>query len=520
MDFMPQSHLFIADPLHSCVVMRCLLIIFAILFVAESAIAQKYDYTWLLGYTPATGFDPDSTIGFTVFPVGQGVENMFYKLAIGQPRNTNASICHPETGELLMYFDGCRIFNRDFEIMENGDSLFHGIWWKEWCDSGTKSYTGFRGGLILPVYEDTSKYLIIHKLDSLHPKFIYNQALIYSIVETKNGFSKVEDKSIIIFRDSMYWGHLHASRHPDGLGWWVISMIHGRDEFVLAYVSLDTTYKHGTKKFMDYAYESLIGGNTVFSPHGTQIAVTSRMEGVQLFDFNRETGDISNMRMWDFPDSILTLELKSQFSPNGRYLYVTNTLDLWQIDTWAEDLNAGTVYIAEWDGLTIGGFFRTAFGEMVIGPDCRIYMGTSGTTRYLHVIHHPDLPGQACGFDMRGITLKSVNGHAMPLFPNYRLDLGPVCDPTLTIAEHPVLVATTPLEVFPNPATSEVHVRLADSPPGGQMAVYDVNGREVYRHPWPGEQHRFSVSGWPAGLYFINYYSAEGRYASGRVVVE
>ena len=52
------------------------------------------------------------------------------------------------------------------------------------------------------------------------------------------------------------------------------------------------------------------------------------------------------------------------------------------------------------------------------------------------------------------------------------------------------------------------------------MAVYEVSGREVYRHTWPGEQHRFSVSGWPAGLYFINYYGSDGRYASGRVVVE
>lgn len=71
-----------------------------------------------------------------------------------------------------------------------------------------------------------------------------------------------------------------------------------------------------------------------------------------------------------------------------------------------------------------------------------------------------------------------------------------------------------------SPTSSEVNVRLPYSPPGGQMAIYDVSGREVYRHTWPGEQHRFSVSGWPAGLYFINYYGSDGQYASGRVVVE
>jgi hypothetical protein len=503
-------------------VMRYLLVISAILTVAVTAIAQKYDYTWILGYEPLTGYDPDSMIGLNKVNLEKGFEQSMYIAKYGSLLNTNASICHPETGDLLMYFDGCRIFNRDFEIMENGDSLFHGIWWKEWCDSGTKSYSGHRSGLILSFIQDSSKYMVVHTRDSISPKFIYNQELRYSIVEFNEGdYGKVISKAKTIYKDSTYLGFLHAARHPDGIGWWVLSFAyHGRDEFLLSYVSLDTVYKHSAYKFQDFQLYDVDGGALVFNSYGDKIVFSTLYEGVHLFDFDRNTGLISNHRIWLFPDSMVTFRLTVQFSPNGRYLYVTNTLDLWQIDTWAEDLNAGTVYIAEWDGLTIGGFFRTAFGEMVIGPDCKIYMGTSGTTRYLHVIHHPDLPGQACGFDMRGITLKSVNGHAMPLFPNYRLDLGPVCDPTLTTAEHTVLVATTPLEVFPNPATSEVHVRLADSPLGGQMAVYDVTGREVYRHGWPGEQHRFSVSGWPSGLYFINYYSAEGRYASGRVVVE
>lgn len=490
--------------------------------IISNSIAQKYDYTWVLGYTPSLGYDPDSALGLTVIPWYLALDSMFYKTKYGYMLNTNASIAHPETGELLMYFDGCRIFNRNYEIMENGDSLFHGKWWKEYCETEPKSYTGHRSGMILPFTQDTSKYMVVHARDSINPKFIYNQALRYSIVEFKDGdLGKVVTKAQTVYQDSSYLGFLHASRHPDGVGWWVLSFAYkGRDEFILSYVSLDTVYKHSTSKFQDFTFYDVNGGNLVFNPQGDKIALSTLEKDVHLFDFDRQTGLISNHKTWYFPDSIITFRLTVQFSPNGRFLYITNNLDLWQIDTWAEDLNEGTVYIAEWDGLTIGGFFRTAFGDMVIGPDCKIYMGTSGTTRYMHVIHHPDLPGLACGFDMRGITLKAINGSYMPIFPNYRLDLGPVCDPTLTSTTHPILVTTTLLEVYPNPATSEVWVRLPDSLPGGQMAVYDVSGREVYSHPWPGEQVRFSVSGWPSGMYFINYYSAEGHYASGRLVVE
>jgi hypothetical protein len=502
--------------------MKWLVLLATFLLGLNYCFSQKYDYTWVLGYTPSSGYDPDSALGLTVIPWNLSIDSMYYKSNKGSMLQTNASIAHPETGELLMYFDGCRIFNRDFEIMENGDSLFHGIWWKEWCDSGTKSYPGHRSGMILSFIQDSSKYMVVHSRDSISPKFVYNQELRYSIIEFNGeGLGEVVTKAKTIYKDSTYLGFLHATRHPDGLGWWVLSFAyHGRDEFILSYVSLDTMYKHSTHKFQDFQLYDVDGGSLVFNSDGNKIAFSTLEENVHVFNFDRNTGLISNHRMWLFPDSIVTFRLTAQFSPNGRFLYVTNTLDLWQIDTWAEDLNAGTVYIAEWDGLTIGGFFPTSFGDMVIGPDCKIYMGTAGTTRFMHVIHHPDLPGQACGFEMRGGELKSVNGSYMPLFPNYRLDLGPVCDPTLTTSEHPVLVTTTPLEVYPNPTSSEVNVRLPDSPPGGQMAVYDVSGREVYRHTWPGEQHHFSVSGWPAGLYFINYYGMDGQYASGRVVVE
>ncbi len=80
-------------------------------------------------------------------------------------------------------------------------------------------------------------------------------------------------------------------------------------------------------------------------------------------------------------------------------------------------------------------------------------MNTNGTTPFLHVVYHPDLPGLACGFEQRAVKLPATNGNCMPLLVNYRLDTGPECDSTLSTSSFlPVLVETVPLIILPNPA--------------------------------------------------------------------
>lgn len=64
--------------------LRLLILLFFMPILPGSMLqAQKHDYTWLMGYTPSTGYDPDSTIGFTIIPFEEGIGNMYYKLGTG-----------------------------------------------------------------------------------------------------------------------------------------------------------------------------------------------------------------------------------------------------------------------------------------------------------------------------------------------------------------------------------------------------------------------------------------------------
>jgi hypothetical protein len=501
--------------------MKCFITIVLICLIIGPTSAQKYDYTWVLGYWPITGSDPDSNIGFTVIPFKTGLDYMYYKLGEGSMSNTNSLICDPETGDLLFYFDGCRVYNREFEIMENGDSLFHGPWWTEWCETGSKSYVFRNNGIALPVTIDEKiNYFLPHFRDTITATNGYNKQLNYLRVDfSENPLGVVVEKSIPVHYDSTVFFILDAVRHVDGNSWWLFT-VSLRHDFVKYLLTQDGMYFHSTQKMADYSRHSINGGFLRFSPDGSKLALTTRDHGTHLMDFDRSTGALSNLRVWTMPDTNFTFTVMAEFSPNSRLLYITNRRYLWQVDTWQSDLDAGTIEVGEWDGFVVGGFFSTSFCQPRLAPDCKLYMGTCGTTRFIHVIHHPDLPGHACGFEQRGIELISVNGRTMPLLPNYRLGTGPVCDPSLaTSTTSPIWVETVELHIRPNPASGEVWVSLPESPPGGRLSVYDMAGREVYHHTWPGEQHTFYVGGWPPGLYFLNYYSPEGKYASGKLVV-
>ena len=46
--------------------------------------------------------------------------------------NHNAEISDKETGNLLFYYNGCRVVDSTFNLMENGDSINFGETWKHY----------------------------------------------------------------------------------------------------------------------------------------------------------------------------------------------------------------------------------------------------------------------------------------------------------------------------------------------------------------------------------------------------
>ncbi len=127
-------------------------------------------------------------------------------------------------------------------------------------------------------------------------------------------------------------------------------------------------------------------------------------------------------------------------SPNSRYLYAATQDKVFQFDLEAPVIAYSKKLVAEFDGFyDTSPPFTTLFFYQQLAPNGKIYMCTANGTRYLHVIHQPNLPYPNCNLEQHSITLPRINGQSLPNFPNYRL--GPLddspCD-TLGLDNHPV----------------------------------------------------------------------------------
>lgn len=143
--------------------------------------------------------------------------------------------------------------------------------------------------------------------------------------------------------------------------------------------------------------------------------------GITLLEFNRCEGQLSNARFYRV-DSVNTFTSLA-FSPNSRFIYFNNSSRLMQLDTWAAPDEHPIDTIANWDAYYELNMppFSDGFALSQLAPDGKIYLSASASSRHLHVIERPDLPGQACGFRQHGFPLPTSNGGTVPHFPNYRL---------------------------------------------------------------------------------------------------
>ncbi|MBK7344697.1 MAG: hypothetical protein IPJ06_17370 [Saprospiraceae bacterium] len=171
------------------------LIVFLLSFTCLIGFSQKSDYTWVLGYKPINP-DPDSLLGINLVNYSIGIKKAGYLPGEGHMLLTNASISHPETGELLAYTDGCRIFNRQFEQMINGDSINFGKTWSQYCTNffGVTYYPSINTALFLPRPGHPDEVYLIHAKDTITKQSTYWMDKIYaSTISFKtfpNGFVK------------------------------------------------------------------------------------------------------------------------------------------------------------------------------------------------------------------------------------------------------------------------------------------------------------------------------------------
>ncbi|MCC7244857.1 MAG: T9SS type A sorting domain-containing protein [Saprospiraceae bacterium] len=486
--------------------------------------AQKHDYIWLTG--DGSGEQSDflgMKMDFNTNPM-----QVISDIRDMQFRTVNASMSDT-SGHLLFYSNGCRVMSYTGQLMENGEGLNPGYVYNVKCTQGMKTYTsGDQSILSLLQPESSSQYYIFHKRVGINfsPLDVYTDMLFYSVVDMTANFGrgKVIAKNIPLIADSLSFGEMTAVKHANGKDWWILTpKDHSNTWYKLLFTKdgiVDTLEQTiGTPPRVQAS-----GGIQVcFSPDGSKLFRTNPQQAVKMYDFDRATGsftgfDTISVDYHNYPQAVTSY---CAVSPNGRYLYVTTILYVFQFDLWADDISASQQIVAEWDGFVepVG----ITFGKMQLAPDCKIYI-LSVDSKYYHVIHHPDEAGLDCDVEQRGVVFPATSGSSMPSFPNYRL--GPLdnpglpCSPVVAVSgPSPTLLAQ--VSVFPNPATDEIKVVL--NQPLSAVAGWrltDATGRSVREYSIePGtDKIRVPVSDLPVGVYYWHL-TVSGQVAgSGKVV--
>jgi hypothetical protein len=149
-----------------------------------------------------------------------------------------------------------------------------------------------------------------------------------------------------------------------------------------------------------------------FSPDASMLAFNSSEDKkVYLYGFDNATGQMSNPQEIPYSDNPDDIGRGLAFSFDSRFIYVTTSSDLYQIDL--QDGNS-VEHIAHHFGPDEDGW-PVAMGNITLGPDCRMYISPGSTTYYLHVVHHPNEKGAACGFEARALRTASMVPVTAPL---------------------------------------------------------------------------------------------------------
>jgi hypothetical protein len=280
-----------------------------------------------------------------------------------------------------------------------------------------------------------------------------------------------------IFLGNTEPGRLSTIIAADSISYWVSSYNLEHDELVVHRIGGDGNVLEEVRTATDEMVYINASFQTAFAAAGDRFATVFEYEGLRIYDFNRATGQFSNLRTYPLPDSSVNTR-GVIFSPNGRYVYTTFSTKLYQTDV----VTGHSILIARHENARDETGWPIAMGNMRVGPDCRIYVGPSATTDYFHVIHSPDEEGLACDFQFRAIRTPTWVSFQLPNVP---MTLDPAkCRDLPWILSPPVSNGPPPapqlaVRVFPNPA------------------------REVVRLAWPRDVR--------AGSYRWRLYSMDGR---------
>ena len=384
-----------------------------------------------------------------------------------------------------------RLYDKTHQVMQNGDSLICLGWYHDI--------------LIVPKSVNDSTFYVFNAGVS-GPYF----GLYYSIVDLKlnNRLGAVTQKNVLIDTTATK-DALMAVKHGNGKNWWLVTRkwdyynVTANNEFYVYLVDSNGISPLPTQSIG--AMRTTNGGDITFNSDGTKMAVCDWRNLIELYDFDRCTGMISNPVNIEMPSTTGPFKYyhSISFSPNDSYLYVLANLNA------MDDVEINQYYLLTSNiqaSKTLIGTLRDSASAvmMKLAPNGNIYISAAASipgsgypypsnlytnvNTNLTVINYPDSAGAACDFQPYSFSL---GGHrtyrGLPHNPNYSMGpwVGSPCDTLATTGIASPQTESKPfLQAWYNHEWDMIHVNASKlQGKKGVLRLLDIEGRIVFEKP-------------------------------------
>lgn len=349
-----------------------------------TAIAQNQNNQWRFGSNGTIDFNtvPPSSPGNSLILTGEG----------------SASIADRNTGALLFYTDGIRIWNANNQVMPNGSGLL-----------GGDQLSSTTAAVIIPKPFDNNLYYVV----TIDQQFT-NNGVRYSVVDMtlNGGLGDIVSGQKNIPLYSTNSEKLHVVPTSDGCGYWLITYNMSSSSFV--------SFRIDANGINTSPVVSTVGssqgngaGHIKVNRQFNKLAIGNLFGAlIELFDFNNATGVVSNPITWSYTLSNSSVFYGIEFSPDGSKLYVSNLERIVQYDITQP--TAALIQASTYDVSAGLSFYSAA--ALQLGPDNKIYVASGG----IDAINAPNNAGAACDFQQNAITLNNGNsGYGLPQWIYY-----------------------------------------------------------------------------------------------------
>jgi gliding motility-associated-like protein len=384
-----------------------------LLLLAKLDVESQLYNNWYFGFETAVTFNPIDGV-----PGPTAIGNSAMSTSEG-----SASISD-ENGNLVFYTNGVTVYDREHKVMVNGEGL-----------AGNSSSS--QSVVIVP-QPGNDRFYFVFTCDAMENSFANGYR--YSVVDISlnNGNGSVISKNVLLWASGSE--RLTAARHANGVDVWIITNDNNSNIFrswLLTCGGLNSTPVNSTAgAVLDQDITANLGMLKI-SPDGKQLCQTHLPEFdeveiipnfAQIFDFDNQTGTISNARSIGFPGAQISA---CEYSPDSRMLYLSqpHQKKIDQIECKLPTLSAilsSRVTVPTPDN---------SYFAIQLGPDEKIYMCVP-SGNFLSVIENPNEKAPGCNYVPRKIQLLRSGAYlSLPSAINDIATIDPVNNFSYTVVD-------------------------------------------------------------------------------------